>query len=50
MTVRFTDVFREWASTYEETVTGHDPEYKEGFRRYDEILDTVADKAQSPDI
>ncbi|MGI1804396.1 class I SAM-dependent methyltransferase [Exiguobacterium sp. TDN 0502] len=50
MTVRFMDVFTEWASTYDETVTGHDPEYKEVFRRYDEILDTVADKAQSPVI
>jgi len=50
MTVRFMDVFTEWASTYDETVNGHDPEYKEVFRRYDEILDTVADKAQSPVI
>jgi putative AdoMet-dependent methyltransferase len=50
MTVRFMDVFTEWASTYDERVTGQDPEYKEVFRRYDEILDTVADKAQSPVI
>ena len=48
MTVRFMDVFTEWASTYDDTVTGHDPEYKEVFRRYEEILDTVATKAVSP--
>lgn len=48
MTVRFMDVFTEWASSYDDTVTGQDPEYKEVFRRYDEILETVAEKAMSP--
>ncbi|WP_214846984.1 class I SAM-dependent methyltransferase [Exiguobacterium sp. s193] len=48
MTVRFMDVFTEWASSYDDTVTGQDPEYKEVFRRYDEILETVAEKAISP--
>ncbi|WP_108669505.1 class I SAM-dependent DNA methyltransferase [Peribacillus acanthi] len=42
----FLDVFEHWADSYDETVIGHDEEYKEVFRFYEQILQTVADKAQ----
>lgn len=41
----FDQLFDEWASTYDETVEGRDPEYREVFLHYDEILDEVAEKS-----
>ena|SRR5690554_5845774 len=41
----FEQLFNEWASTYDQTVMGNDIEYKEVFRKYDDILDEVATKA-----
>ncbi len=41
----FLDVFEEWAEYYDESVSGHDIQYAEAFRRYDEILQTVAEKS-----
>ncbi|SFL41593.1 putative AdoMet-dependent methyltransferase [Gracilibacillus orientalis] len=38
----FLEVFEEWASTYDEAVTGHDPQYRDVFEGYDTILDEVA--------
>ncbi|MFC7372732.1 class I SAM-dependent DNA methyltransferase [Fictibacillus iocasae] len=41
----FIDLFDEWASSYDDTVSGHDVEYKEVFDQYEVILDTVAAKS-----
>ena len=41
----FLHVFEEWAEGYDQTVTGSDPEYKEVFRAYEDILIEVANKA-----
>lgn len=38
----FIPLFDDWAEFYEETVSGHDIEYKEVFENYDKILQTVA--------
>ncbi|WP_102347542.1 class I SAM-dependent methyltransferase [Bacillus sp. Marseille-P3661] len=38
----FIGLFDEWAESYDETVDGHNIEYKEVFDGYDQILDTVA--------
>ncbi len=38
----FIELFEEWADHYDETVTGHDLEYKEVFRHYEAILAEVA--------
>lgn len=38
----FLEVFEEWADTYDETVVGHDIQYKEVFSRYEEILEAVS--------
>lgn len=42
----FLEVFEEWASTYDEAVTGHDPQYRDVFQGYDTILDEVAQLAE----
>jgi putative AdoMet-dependent methyltransferase len=42
----FLDLFEEWAGSYDETVVGHDIEYKEVFSRYEQILDAVAARSQ----
>lgn len=42
---RFNDLFDRWSSTYDETVAGGDAEYKEVFKHYDLILQTIADRA-----
>ncbi|MGN8644731.1 class I SAM-dependent methyltransferase [Gracilibacillus sp. HCP3S3_G5_1] len=42
----FLEVFEEWASTYDEAVTGHDPQYRDVFQGYDTILDEVAQLAK----
>ena len=38
----FIPLFDDWAEFYEETVSGHDIDYKEVFENYDKILQTVA--------
>jgi putative AdoMet-dependent methyltransferase len=38
----FLEVFEQWADSYDETVVGHDLEYKEVFSRYEQILEGVA--------
>ncbi|WP_053217105.1 class I SAM-dependent DNA methyltransferase [Virgibacillus senegalensis] len=37
----FIDLFNEWAGSYDETVTGHDPQYRAVFDKYDTILEEV---------
>ena len=34
----FLDIFTGWAKEYDQTVTGHDPEYEAVFHGYDELL------------
>ena len=41
----FLDVFTGWAESYDSFVQGHDAEYKEVFRRYDEILDEIVKRS-----
>ncbi|WP_449537066.1 class I SAM-dependent methyltransferase [Ferdinandcohnia sp. Marseille-Q9671] len=41
----FLEVFECWADSYDQTVTGHDLEYKEVFNRYDDILHNVVQKS-----
>lgn len=41
----FIELFEEWAKTYDDTVTGHDEEYKDVFLYYDQLLQEVADRA-----
>ncbi|MDP4162907.1 MAG: class I SAM-dependent methyltransferase [Bacillota bacterium] len=38
----FLDVFEQWADSYDDTVIGHDAEYKEVFVNYEQILEQVA--------
>lgn len=38
----FIDLFDEWAESYDDTVVGHDIEYKEVFDGYERILEEVA--------
>ncbi|PWU66808.1 class I SAM-dependent methyltransferase [Gracilibacillus dipsosauri] len=38
----FLDVFEEWASSYDDAVTGNDPQYRDVFEGYDTILNEVA--------
>ncbi|HHW36697.1 MAG TPA: class I SAM-dependent methyltransferase [Bacillales bacterium] len=40
----FIKLFDEWAESYDNTVVGHDEEYKDVFEGYDEILEEVASK------
>ncbi len=48
MGVEFVDLFNQWASSYDDTVSGNDPEYKEVFEDYDVMLQELADLAISP--
>jgi len=41
----FLDVFTGWAESYDSFVQGHDAEYKEVFRRYDEILHEIVNRS-----
>jgi putative AdoMet-dependent methyltransferase len=41
----FNELFDEWSHSYDQTVTGHDPEYEDVFLNYDKILSTVAKRA-----
>ncbi|QXE02629.1 class I SAM-dependent methyltransferase [Terribacillus sp. DMT04] len=42
----FIDMFDEWAESYDDTVTGQDPQYKDVFENYHDILQAVADAAE----
>ncbi|MEH7121336.1 class I SAM-dependent methyltransferase [Neobacillus vireti] len=41
----FNELFNEWAQSYDQTVSGHDPEYEDVFKDYNKILSTVAEKS-----
>ncbi|MGO4370121.1 class I SAM-dependent DNA methyltransferase [Paenibacillus sp. 2TAB19] len=45
MGTEFNKLFDEWSEHYDQTVTGHDVQYKEVFDRYDDILNAVAARA-----
>lgn len=42
----FIELFDKWADTYDSSVVGHDPEYKDVFLHYDQILTEVTNRAQ----
>ncbi|TSB48162.1 class I SAM-dependent DNA methyltransferase [Alkalicoccobacillus porphyridii] len=46
MSKDFTKLFDIWSDTYDETVMGTDPQYKQAFEHYDEILHAVAEQAE----
>ncbi|WP_181350693.1 class I SAM-dependent methyltransferase [Thalassobacillus sp. CUG 92003] len=48
MGVEFVDLFDQWASSYDNTVNGGDPEYKEVFKHYEDMLGELADISVSP--
>ncbi|MCP3028870.1 class I SAM-dependent methyltransferase [Halobacillus sp. A5] len=48
MGVEFVDLFNQWADSYDDTVSGSDPEYKEVFEGYDAMLQELADLSISP--
>src|SRR5690606_4464577 len=37
----FINLFDEWSNTYDQTVVGHDEQYREVFEHYDDILKAV---------
>ena len=41
----FVEIFDQWANSYDQTVTGHDLEYRDLFLHYDDILQQVADRS-----
>lgn len=41
----FVEIFDEWVHSYDESVSGKDPEYRDVFEKYDEILLAVAKKS-----
>lgn len=41
MGLQFMDIFKEWASEYDSTVSGRDPQYEEVFKGYDAMLNEV---------
>ncbi|MFD1032969.1 class I SAM-dependent methyltransferase [Metaplanococcus flavidus] len=46
----FVEIFDEWVHTYDDSVSGHDPEYAAVFKGYQEILSAVSNKAIGPVI
>ena len=44
----FIEIFEEWANDYDKTVNGEDPEYKEVFYNYEQILDEVVENSIGP--
>lgn len=48
MGMEFVDLFNQWASSYDDTVAGKDPEYREVFEGYDEMLEHLASLSKSP--
>ncbi|KKB72980.1 MULTISPECIES: class I SAM-dependent methyltransferase [Bacillus] len=43
----FISIFENWANSYDDTVVGHDLQYKEVFRNYDGILEDVVKRSGS---
>lgn len=41
----FLEIFEDWADNYDNTVNGHDREYREVFHQYDQILDEVVENS-----
>jgi len=41
----FVDIFDDWVHSYDASVSGKDPEYRDVFDKYEEILSAVADKS-----
>lgn len=41
----FIEIFEDWADSYDESVTGHDIEYRLVFEHYDRILSEVANRS-----
>ncbi|PAE38548.1 class I SAM-dependent methyltransferase [Bacillus sp. 7884-1] len=41
----FLDVFEQWADSYDESVSGHNQEYKEVFAGYEQILEAVKERS-----
>ncbi len=50
MGIEFVDLFNQWASSYDDTVAGKDPEYREVFEGYHDMLEELADLSLSPVI
>ncbi|MBN8236052.1 methyltransferase domain-containing protein [Halobacillus kuroshimensis] len=48
MGMEFVDLFNQWASSYDDTVAGKDPEYREVFDGYEEMLERLAKLSLSP--
>ncbi|WP_214711405.1 trans-aconitate 2-methyltransferase [Exiguobacterium sp. s55] len=46
MGLQFMDIFKEWASEYDATVTGHDEQYREVFAGYETMLHEVVDQLE----
>ncbi|OHX57177.1 SAM-dependent methyltransferase [Planococcus salinarum] len=44
----FVEIFDKWVHTYDDSVSGHDPEYAAVFENYEGILEAVAKRAASP--
>jgi putative AdoMet-dependent methyltransferase len=41
----FLELFEDWADHYDDSVSGHDQEYREVFRNYEQILDSVVERS-----
>lgn len=46
MPENFNELFDRWAASYDNTVLGHDIEYREVFRNYETILQTIAEHSE----
>ncbi|MFJ7974963.1 class I SAM-dependent DNA methyltransferase [Peribacillus sp. JNUCC 23] len=46
----FIELFEEWSKSYDDTVDGHDVEYREVFLNYERILDSVVSRAHGHTI
>lgn len=46
MARQFEALFDQWADSYDRSVSGHDEEYRDVFAGYDDILDSVAERAR----
>lgn len=44
----FVDIFDDWAETYESSVAGEDPEYRDVFEGYEKILNAVVSSVSGP--
>ena len=42
----FIELFEEWSEYYDDTVSGHDEEYREVFKDYEQILERVVGRAK----